>query len=122
MPSSGKNAVHRKLVFSDDLTEDRFEWMRDNLAEALVGSDSIQLELNEVKKADDALIQLICGTHRVAVSLGKSFSLSTEETREVLFRLAESLGYATDPCGKREGGCLYQERDLSQGNGKAGKS
>ena len=122
MPNSRENAVHRKIVFRDDLTADRFEWMRDNLAEALVVSDRIQLELTDVKETDDALIRLICGAHRVAVSLGKSLSLATEETRDVLSHLAESLGYTTDPCGKREEGCLYWNGEFFRENNKTGKS
>jgi anti-anti-sigma regulatory factor len=110
-----KEAVTRKLVFRDDLSAARFEWMRDYLAEALVASDIVELELMEVNQVDDALIQLICGAHRVADSLGKTLALSTEETRKVLYRLAKNTGYATDPCRKRDRGCLYRETPSGKG-------
>lgn len=99
--------VIRRLVFRDDLTADRFDYLRDHLAEALLASDSVELELREIKQVDEVLVRLICGAHRVAQSLGKSFSLSDGETRSTVNRLAESTGYATLPCCIRTIGCLY---------------
>ena len=101
------NTIRRKLVFRDNLTEERFEYMRDHLAEALLSSDSVELELRDIGQIDETLIKLICGAHRVSDSLGKSFSLSTVETRSAVIRLAESTGYSRLPCCMRESGCLY---------------
>lgn len=119
MPVQAGNRKNWKLVFRDDLTVDRFEWMRDQLAAALAGSDNVELELKSVRQIDETLVQLICGTHRVADSLDKLFSLEALETRAVVNRLAVSTGYAATHCHKRDEGCLYQE-DISakRRNGK----
>ena len=107
MVGSEDYLARRKLVFRDNLTGERFEYMRDHLAEALLASDSVELELRDIKQVDETLIKLICGAHRVADSLGKSFSLSTFETRDAVNRLAMSTGYSKLPCCMRENGCLY---------------
>jgi len=99
----------RRLIFRDDLTEDRLDVMRDHLAEALLASDRVELELMEINEADEAFVNLICGAHRVAESLGKSISLSTIETRNTVNGLARKTGYATLPCFMRSRGCLYED-------------
>lgn len=109
--------ITRRLVFKDNLTEDRFEYMRDHLAEALLASDIVELELKEIKRIDESLVRLICGTHRVAESLGKSLCLSTDETRITVSRLAESTGYATWPCYFRDRGCLYGDIQAEKSQG-----
>jgi anti-anti-sigma regulatory factor len=116
MSDHQSSAVSRKLVFKDNLTAERFKYMRDHIAEALLGSNSVELEFREINKVDEALVRLICGAHRVADSMGKSITLSTVGTRNEVNRLAERTGYATFPCSKRGNGCLY--RDNSSGENK----
>jgi ABC-type transporter Mla MlaB component len=112
MPEQAGNGKNWKLVFRGDLTIDHFEWMRDQLAEALAGSDKVELELESVRQVDETLVPLICGAHRVADALGKLFSLAASETRSTVNSLAVSTGYAETYCPKRDEGCLYQE-DIS---------
>lgn len=99
-----------RLVFADDLTATTFDWMRDKLAEALSSSDSVLLELGNIRCVDRSLVELMCSAHRVADSLGKSFTFSSDETLRQIQELACDSGYADIPCDHRTTGCLYQGR------------
>ena len=98
-----------KLVFAEDLTASNLDWMRDQLAGALSSSDRVELELGNTGNVDRALVELICSAHRVADSLGKSFTFSSSETLRQIQELACDSGYASAPCEYRNAGCLYRD-------------
>ena len=107
--SKTENGAGVKLVFADDLTAATFDWMRDQLVEALTASDRIELELGNIRSVDRSLVELMCSAHRVADSLGKSFMFGSAATVRRIQELACDLGYADTPCKYRIAGCPYRD-------------
>jgi len=97
-----------RILFSGDLTSANLDSMRDQLAEALTGSDIIEVELGKVGDVDGSLVELICSAHRVTDILGKSLTFGSVETVRRIRDLAHESGYEEFPCGHQTSGCLYQ--------------
>jgi ABC-type transporter Mla MlaB component len=108
MSAAEKGACVR-LVFAEDLTAATFDRMRDQLVEALIASDKIELELGNIRNVDRSLVELMCSVHRVAESMGKSFTFGSAATVRRIQELACDQGYADTPCKYRAAGCLYRD-------------
>jgi hypothetical protein len=108
MPRAEKGA-QVKHVFADDMTASTFDSIRDLLVEALTASNRIEFELGNVRSVDRSLVELICSAHRVADTLGKSFTLGSDATVRRIQELACDSGYAYLPCKQRTTGCLYRD-------------
>jgi ABC-type transporter Mla MlaB component len=107
--STAEKEAGVKLVFSDDLTASAFDLMRDQLVEALTVSDRIEIELGNVGNIDESLVELLCSAHRVADSLGKSFTFGSTATVRRIQELVGDSGCANIPCKYRTAGCLYRD-------------
>ena len=114
--STAEKEAGVRLVFADDLTATTFDWMKDQLVEALTVSDQIELDLENVMCVDRSLVELMCGAHRVADSLGKSFTFGSAATVRRIQELSGESGCANTPCRHRTTGCLF--RDGSAGTGR----
>ncbi len=97
-----------KLVLAEDLTARSIERVRDQVVEALMVSDAIELELADVSGVDMTFVDLICGTHRVAHALGKSLDFGSDETYRAVLDLACRYGHVDSTCRLRRTGCLYR--------------
>ena len=98
-----------KFVIADNLTASTFDQIQDQLVEALMASDRIELELGNVMSVDRSILELICDAYRVADSLGKSFTLGSAATVRRIREMARDSGYAHTPYKHRTAGCLYRE-------------
>lgn len=107
--STAEKGAGVKLVFADDLTAATFDRMRDQLVEALTVSDRIEIELGNVGNVDGPLVELLCSAHRVADSLGKTFTFGSTATVRRIQELVGDSGCADIPCQYRPAGCLYRD-------------
>ena len=100
-----------KLILADNMKASAFEGIRDQLVDALTASDRIELDLGNNWNLDSSIVDLLCSAHRVADSLGKSFTFSSAATIDKIQELAIDSGFADIPCKYRGAGCLYHDQN-----------
>jgi len=97
-----------KLVFRDVVTSSSYDMMRDQLVDAFTSADRIELVFKEIWSVDKTLVDLMCGAHRVADSLGKTLTISFPDSAGAIEELVDRYCYTDTPCENRNSDCLYR--------------
>jgi ABC-type transporter Mla MlaB component len=99
-----------RLYFEGELTVMRATEIKDNLIDALLKSQHVEIEFGEVTKVDLSCLQLMCSAHRTAVEKGKSLALINPDVPQ-FSGIKEIVGFAVHKeCRfNRKNDCLWLE-------------
>ncbi len=86
---SGRKCV---ITCDGDLTGHQLPDVRTALIKALIDSDEVALDLQNITNADLVCLQLLCSAHRSAGRLDKRFTFARPRL-DMLNRVAASAGY-----------------------------
>jgi len=81
------------LVMEGNLTIQQAGAVREELQSALKKGQHIELDMEAVKAADLAFLQLLCSAHRTSVNMGKTLAFKGE-IPAVFRKSVEDNGYA----------------------------
>lgn len=96
----------RKVALAGSYTVERASELKDQLLEALNGSDVVDLDISGFTGGDLAFLQVLCSAQKTCVAKGKTIRPS-QPLQEHIGELIQSSGLEQACCLCSEKGCFF---------------
>ncbi len=99
------------ITFSGNMNSENTVKTRKVLIKALIHSDDVGMDFNNITSIGFLSLQILCSAHRSAVRLNKKLAFTEGGRPEIFIKAAEAAGFMRSTgcgldCGK---GCLWLE-------------
>ena len=98
----------RKVALAGSYTVERASELKDQLLEALNGSDAVDLDISGLTGGDLAMLQVLCSAQKTCAARGKAIRPS-QPLQERLGELIQSSGLEQTCCLCSEQSCFIRQ-------------